>query len=356
MSEIISMQEEIAKQISEKLQLKLTGEDERRLSKRYTNDSEAYHLYLRGRFYWNKRTEEALNKGIDYFNQAIKKDPGYALAYVGVANCYASLTELEASAPKELYPKVRAAAARAIEIDDTLAEAHTTLAAVNEYEWDWAEAENQYKRAIELNPNYETAHHWYAAYLTSRLRPDEAIREMKVALELDPLSLIINTSMGRVFYGARKYDQAIEQLRKTIDLDPSFAEAHFQIGMTYEAKRMYEEAIAEFQKSVELYEEPAMMAWVARASAVAGRRAEAERFLAEMTEMSKQNYVPPYPVATVYAALGDKDRAFEWLEKVYQDHSYYVVWLNIDPVFDQMRADPRFQDLLVRIGLAAQQG
>lgn len=351
MSEIISMQEGIAKEISEKLQLKLSGEDEKRVSKRYTNNSEAYQLYLRGRFYWNKRTEESLKKGIDYFNQAIDKDPTYALAYVGVANCYAMLTELEASPPKELYPKVKAAAAKAIEIDDTLAEAHTSLAAVNEYEWNWAEAENQYKRAIELNPNYETAHHWYAAYLISRLRSDEAIREMKQALELDPLSLIINTSMGRVLFGARQYDQAVEQLKKTLDMDPNFAEAHFQIGMAYEQKRMYEEAIREFERSVELFDDRAMMAWVARAYAVSGRRADAERVLMELMEISKQKYVSPYPLATVYAALGDKDRAFEWLEKVYQERSYYVVWLNIDPIFDSLRSDARFQDLLRRIGL-----
>ena len=353
MSEIISMQEEIAKQISEKLQLRLSGEDEKRVSKRYTNDSDAYELYLRGRFYWNKRTEEALKKGIDYFNQAIEEDPGYALAYVGVANCYASLVELEASPPKELYPKVKAAAARAIEIDDGLAEAHTTLAAVNEYEWNWAEAENQYRRAIELNPNYETAHHWYAAYLTSRLRPDEAIREMKLALELDPLSLIINTSMGRVLFGARQYDPAIEQLKKTLDMDANFAETHFQMGMVYEQKRMYDDAIREFQKSVELFGDRTMMAWVARGYAVSGRRAEAERILAELIEMSKQKYVSPYPLATVYAALGDKERTFEWLEKVYQERSYYVVWLNIDPIFDSIRSDARFTDLLKRIGFTS---
>jgi serine/threonine protein kinase/Tfp pilus assembly protein PilF len=350
MSEIISMQEEIAKEISEKLQLRLTGEDEKRVSKRYTNNSEAYQLYLRGRFYWNKRTEESLKKGIEYFNQAIEKDPLYALPYVGVANCYAVLTELETSPPKELYPKVKAAAARALEIDDSLAEAHTALAAVNEYEWNWAEAENQYKRAIELNPSYETAHHWYAAYLISRSRSDEAIREMRQALELDPLSLIINTSMGRVLFGARQYDQAIEQLKKTLDLDPNFAEAHFQIGMVYEQKRMYDDAIREFQKSVELFDDQAMTAWVARAYAVSGRRAEAERLLAELMEMSKQKYVSPYPLATVYAALGDKDRAFEWLEKVYEEHSYYVIWLNIDPIFDQMRTDARFTGLLNRVG------
>jgi serine/threonine protein kinase/tetratricopeptide (TPR) repeat protein len=351
MSEIISMQEEIARQISEKLQLRLSREDRGRVGKRYTDNSEAYQLYLRGRFYWNKRTEESLRKGLDYFNQAIEKDPGYALAYVGVANCYAMLAELEASPPKELYPKVKAAAARALEIDDTLAEAHTSLAAVNEYEWNWSAAEDQYRRAIELNPNYETAHHWYAAYLTSRLRSDEAMREINLALGLDPLSLIINTSVGRVLFGARQYDKAIEQLKKTLDLDPNFAEARFQIAMAYEQKRMYDDAIREFQKSVELYNDPAMMAWVARAYAASGRRADAEQALADLMEMSRQKYISPYPLATVFAALGDKERALEWLEKVYQERSYYVVWLNVDPVFDAIRSDWRFQDLLRRVGL-----
>jgi len=233
-----------------------------------------------------------------------------------------------------------------------MAEAHTSLAAAYEYEWNWAEAEKQYKRAIELNPNYATAHHWYAAYLISRLRSDEAIQEMKLAQELDPLSLIINTSMGRVLYGARQYDRAIEQLRKTIDMDANFAEAHFQIAMVYEQKRMYSEAISEFEKSAELFSDRTMRVWVGRVFALSGRRAEAERIIEEMNDMAREQYVSPYPLATLYAALGDKDRAFEYLEKVYDEHSYYVVWLNIDSAFDGLRPDPRFQDLLRRVGLA----
>lgn len=354
LSDVLAMQEEIARQISQKLQLKLSGEDQQRVSKRFTDDAEAYKLYLKGRFYWSKRTEDGLTKGIEYFNQAIERDPSYALAYAGLADCYAILVELEASAPTELYPKVKAAAQRALEIDDSLAEAHTSLGAAYEYEWNWEEAEKQYKRAVELNPNYATAHHWYAAYLISRLRSDEAIREMQRALELDPLSLIINTSMGRVLYGARQYDRAVDQLKKTLDLDPSFAEAHFQLGMVYEQKQMFDEAVREFQKAAELFKDPMMRAWIARTYAIAGRRSEAERVLEEVKALSKQQYASPYLMASIYAALGQKDLAFEWLERVYKDHSYYVVWLNVDRVFDGLRSDARFQDLLNRIGIAPQ--
>ncbi|HWO00671.1 MAG TPA: tetratricopeptide repeat protein, partial [Blastocatellia bacterium] len=356
LSDVLALQEEIARQISQKLQLKLSGDDENRVGKHFTEDPEAYKLYLKGRFYWSKRTEDGLRKGIDYFNQAIERDPTYALAYAGLADCYAILVELEASPPTELYPKVKAAAQQALEIDDSLAEAHTSLGAAYEYEWDWADAENQYKRAVELNPSYATAHHWYAAYLISRLRSDEAIREMQRALELDPLSLIINTSMGRVLYGAGQYDRAVEQLKKTLDLDPNFAEAHFQLGMVYEQKRMFDEAIREFQTAADLFQDPMMRAWIARTCAIAGRRSESERALAEVKALSKQQYLSPYLMASIYAALGQKDAAFEWLERVYTDHSYYVVWLNVDRVFDGIRPDPRFQDLLNRIGIAPQSG
>ena len=349
--DLLAVQEEIAQQVPEHLQLRLTGEDQKRVTKRYTEDPEAYQLYLRGRFYWNKRTEEGMKKGIDYFKQAIEKDPNYARAYVGLADSYAILVELEAESPNEFRPKVKAMAEKALELDDSLAEAHTSLAAAYEYEWNWPEAENQYRRAIELNPNYATAHHWLAAYLISRLRSDEAIREMKLAQELDPLSLIINTSLGRVFYGAKQYDRALEQLRKTIDMDPNFPEAHFQLAMVYEQKRMYPEAIAEFQKSVELFQDPTMVAWVGRVYALSGRRAEAERIVAELEEQSKHKHVPPYPLAALHAALGEKDRAFEYLEKVYDERSYYVVFLNIDSIFEGMRSDARFQDLLARTGL-----
>ena len=241
---------------------------------------------------------------------------------------------------------------RALEIDDTLAEAHTSLGAAYEYEWDWAEAEEEYRRAIELNPNYATAHHWYAVFLGARLRHDEAIAEMRKALDVDPLSLIINTSLGRELYGARRYDEAIAQLRRTLDMDANFAEAHFHLAMVYEAKRMYAEALAEFQKAAELFADPAMKIWEARVYALSGRRAEAERLLAAAVETAKTRYVSPYPIATIYAALGEDDKAMAYLEKVFDERSYYVVWLNLDPAFDRLRTGARFQDLLRRIGIA----
>jgi tetratricopeptide (TPR) repeat protein len=262
------------------------------------------------------------------------------------------LTEYASAPPVETYPKVKAAARRALEIDDTLAEAHTSLGAAYEYEWNWPEAEQQYRRAIELNPNYATAHHWYAVFLGARLRHDEALAEMRKALDLDPLSLIINTSMGRALYSARRYDEAIAQLRRTLDMDASFAEAHFHLAMVYEAKRLYAESLAEFEKSVELFADPAMKIWQARVYALLGNRKEAERLINQENEAAKTRYVAPYPLATAYAALGDNDRAMDYLERAFNERSYYVVWLNVDPIFDRLRSDARFQDLLRRVRLA----
>lgn len=351
MSDLSTLQEEIARQVAEKLQLRLSGEDEKRVTRRYTDDAEAYQLYLRGRFYWNKRTEDGMKKGIAYFNEAIEKDPSYALAYAGLADCYALLYEYSAAPSKDLYPKAKAAALRALALDDSLAEAHTSLAAAYEYEWNWAEAEKQYEKAIELNPNYETAHHWYSAYLISRKRFDEAIREARRAVELDPLSLIINTALGRALHSARRHDEAIEQLRKTIDMDRNFAEARFHLALAYEGKRAYEDAIREFEKYIELSGEKPMKVWIGRVYAESGKKNQALKVLAEMMEMSKPGQPSPYAIAALYAALGEKERAFEWLEKVYEQRSYHVVFLNADPALDGLREDPRFTDLLRRIGL-----
>jgi tetratricopeptide (TPR) repeat protein len=276
----VALQDDIARQIAGRLQPRLAGEG-RRAGRPPTDNAEAYQLYLRGRFYWNKRTEESIKKGIDYFNQAIALDPAYGLGYVGLADCYAMLTEYASAPPVDTYPKVKAAARRALEIDDSLAEAHTSLGAAYEYEWNWAEAEKEYRRAIELNPSYATAHHWYAVFLGARLRHEEAIAEMRKALELDPLSLIINTSMGRELYGARRYDEAIAQLRRTLDLDQNFAEAHFHLAMVYEAQRRFAEALAEFEQATRLFADPMMRIWEARVYALSGKRAEAERILAE---------------------------------------------------------------------------
>lgn len=351
MGDLFTLQEQIARDVSEKLQLKLSGEDEKRVTKRYTNNADAYQLYLKGRFYWNKRTEEGLTKGADLFKQAIDKDPSYALAYAGLADCYALLYEYSVPPSKDLYPRAKAAATRALELDGTLAEAHTSLAAAYEYEWNWSEAEKQYAEAIELNPNYETAHHWYSAYLIARKRVDEAIGESRRALELDPLSLIINTALGRALHSARRYDEAIEQLRKTIDLDPNFAEAHFHLALAYEGKRAYEDATRELEKYIELSGDKSMRAWVGRINAEWGKKPQAMNALEEVLELSRREQVSPYLVATLYAALGDKEHAFAWLEKLYDEHGYYVVFLNVDPVLDGLRSDSRFGGLLRRIGL-----
>jgi serine/threonine-protein kinase len=352
MSELVAVQEEIARQISERLQLPLTSEDRKRLTRQSTENAEAYQLYLRGRYHWNKRTPEAMLRGIEYFKQSLEKDPDYALAYAGLADCYALLGEYGRMPIKESAPLAKAAAQKAVVLDDSLAEAHTSLAAAHEYEWDWAAAEKEYRRALEMNPNYATAHHWYGVYLSSLARFPEAEPHLKKALELDPLSLIINTGLGRMYCGARRYDEAIDQLKTTLEIEPNFAEAHFQLALAYEGKRKYEKAAAAFQKAAELFPDATMRGWVAREKALAGKPEEARKILAELQGLSKQQYVSPYMIAIIYAALGDREQAFEWLERVYEDRSYYVVWLKVDPIWDTSLADPRFQDLLRRVGLS----
>ena len=352
MADLLAVQEDIARLVTEKLRLRMTGEQKKRLTKTHTESTEAYQLYLRGRYHWNKRTEEGLNRGIEYFNQAIEKDPAYALAYAGLADCYALLTEYSTVPPEQSRQKAKAAAMRALEIDDTLAEAHTSLAAVHEYDWNWAEAEREYRRALELNPNYATAHHWYAIFLGGRARFDEGLREIRRAQELDPLSLIINTGAGRLLYNARRNDEAIAQLKKTLEMDPVFAEAHFQLALVYEAKRMYVEALREFELSRELYKDPTMIGWSGRVYALMGNRDRALSVAEELKQTSKERYVSPYMLAIIYTALGDKEQAYEWLDKVYAERSYYVTWLKVDPVFDSLRADPRFIDFMRKVGLA----
>jgi serine/threonine protein kinase/Tfp pilus assembly protein PilF len=352
MSDLLTVEKEIAEQISESLQLALNSEEKRQLTKHTTENADAYQLYLRGRYHWNKRTPESMNRGIEYFKQALEKDPQYALAYAGLADCYALLGEYGKLPIKESAPLAKSAAEKAVAIDNSLAEAHTSLAAVHEYEWNWAEAEKQYRLATQMNPNYATAHHWYGVYLSSMGRFDEALPELKKALELDPLSLIINTGLGRMYCGARKYDEAIDQLKTTLEIEPNFAEAHFQLALAYEGKGKYEKAANSFQKSVELFEDPTMRGWIARERALAGKKDEARKLLEELKTLSKQQYVSPYMIAIGYVALGDREQAFQWLEKVYEDKSYYVVWLKVDPIWDSLRTDAHFQDILRRVGLS----
>jgi serine/threonine protein kinase/Flp pilus assembly protein TadD len=352
LSDILAMQEEIAKEISENLRLRLTGEEKKRLSKRHTENTEAYQAYLKGRYYWNKRTAEGFKKSIEHFQQAIEKDPSYALAYAGLADAHNLLGVYNYVATREAFPRAKAAATRALDLDATLAEAHTSLIFAGlYYDWDWLAAEREYKRAIELNPNYATAHQWYALSLPPRGRLEEAIVEMKRAQELDPLSLSINATLGWTYYFARQYDRAIEVCRKTLEMDKDFLWALWSLGMAYQQTGMFEEAIAEFQKARIHKDNPHPMAGLGHAYALAGKRSEAFAILDEMKEQSKRTYVPSYYLAAIHLALGQREEAFEWLENAYQERYCFLVYLKAEPMFDRLHSDPRFADLIRRVGL-----
>jgi eukaryotic-like serine/threonine-protein kinase len=356
LADIFAIQEEISKEISEKLRLRLTGEEQKRLTRRYTENPEAYQAYLKGRYFWNKRTEEAFRKGIEYFQQAIEHDPSYALAYAGLADSYnlLGLNVYQGLPPKEAYPRAKAAAMKAIDLDDSLAEPHTSIAWVKfRFDWDWPGAEREFNRAIELNPRYPTAHHWYAYYLTTMGRRDESRAAILRSQELDPLSLIINATVAHVFYYAREYDRAIEQLRKTIEIDSNFGHAHRLLGEAYRQKVMFEDAIVEMQKAVTLSGTGRVyyLGQLGNVYAVSGKRNEALRIIDELMELSQRRYVSPSSFAIVYIGLGDKDQAFAWLEKAYEERSTFLTEFKVEPMFDSLRSDPRFQDLLRRVNL-----
>jgi serine/threonine protein kinase/tetratricopeptide (TPR) repeat protein len=355
MSDLLATQREIAREIVERLKLRVSGQ-EKGLSKHYTESNEAYQSYLRGRFYWNKRTEEGMRKSLDYFQQAIQTDPTFALAYSGLADAYDLLGAPDAAGalpPDEAMPKAKAAALKALEIDDTLAEPHVSLAHVKYYyEHDFVFAEREYKRAIELNPSYSTAPQWYSVFLMSVGRFDEAITQAKRAQEMDPLSLPINMTYGWVLLTARRNEQSIEQLRKTLEMDPNFVLTHHRLGMAYEQEGKYDEAIAEFRQVIDLTGgKPLGTAALARAYALAGKRAEAQKILTGLLELSKQRYVSPTTIATIYLGLGDREQAFVWLEKGFKEHDAILVRLKVDSRLDSLRADPRFKDLVRRVGL-----
>ena len=353
-ADLISVQREIAREIAGNLRSKLTGAEQAGVTKHYTENPAAYQLYLKGRFYWNKRTSSDLKRSTEYFNQAIEQDPNYALAYAGLADAYVLFFRYSASSPQEAYPKAKEAARRALELDDTLAEAHTALAyALSDYDWDFAESGREFRRAIELNPNYATAHQWYSdSNLVIMGRFDEAIAEMRRAQELDPLSLIVNAELGRAYFNAGQYDKAVEQYRKILEMDQNFPVAHWFLGETYEARGQFAEAIAEYERARQLNGDPRMLAMLGHARAASGHRAEALKLLAQLNEAAKQRYISPYYFAIVHAALGDRDQAFQWLERGYQERISSIPFIKYDHSLDPLRADPRFADLVRRIGLA----
>jgi tetratricopeptide (TPR) repeat protein len=327
----------------------LTQEQKARLTKHYTENTTAYQLYIKGRYFLNKRTADGYKKAIEYFEQAIEADKAYALAYSGLADSYASLRSSGLLPVEETLPRARAAAEKAFQLDDAVAEVYTSVARVKDMSRDWRSAETAYKKAITLNPNYATAHHWYAFSLGKKGRLDEAIVEINRAQRLDPLSLIINTEAARLLYWARRYDEAIVQFQKALEMDPNYAVTHIFLGAAYEQKRMFPEAIAEYQKAVALGG-LLSIARLGRAYALSGQTKQARKVLNQLNEASRRGFVPYFGMAILNASMGDNDQAFAWLERGFTDGA--GDWaLKVDPVFDSLRPDARFQDLLRRAEL-----
>ncbi len=351
-TDIFKVQDSISEQIASALALNLTREKRNLLFKRYTENSEAYELYLKGRYWWSRRTVVGLNKAIGYFDQAITLSPDYALAYAGLADCYNLLSILEAMPPQEAFMKARSAALRALEIDGTLAEAHTSLGWIKwVYEWNWNEAEKDFKRAIELSPGYAVGHDWYGVCLAQVGRFDEALEQLKEAERLDPISFVTQVHIGWVYYYTGKYDLAIERYKRVLEMEPGFAWAHLHLGQAYEQKGMLSEAIEEMIKAQSLSSiiHHRYKARLGRLYAIAGHRLEAEATLNELLETQKHRYVSPHSIALVYAGMGDKDRAIEWLQKGMEQRAGRMVRLQFDPRFNNLRSDQRFKQILQRI-------
>jgi serine/threonine-protein kinase len=347
LTDIFVVESDIATTIAKTLQARLTGTEKTAIAKRPTANPEAYELYLKGRFFWNKRTAADLRKAIDYFNQALDKDPSYALPYAGLTDAYLVLSQYGAASPADSFPQAIADAKKAIELDDTLAEAHTSLAcSLAYYDFDFEQSLKEFQRAIELNPNYATAHHWLSNGVLSALGQFErAIAEGKRAVELDPLSLVINTDLGQDFFYARRYDEAIAQSRKTIEMDPRFYFAHWVLGTTLQLKGQLSEAVAEYSKAVELNDDPSVLALLGQAYARTGRRDEAQKILVRLNEEARSRYVQPYSFALMYLALGDKERAIDEMERAYRERDANVAQIKTDPMLDDLRGNERFEAL-----------
>lgn len=349
---IFAVQDRISEQVAQALRVSVSSAEKELLTKHYTENSEAYQLYLKGRYFWNKRTGDGLKKGISYFNEAVEKDPSYALAYAGLADSYSLLSDYNELPPKQAYPEARKAVMRALELDEQLAEGHATLAFINTtYDWDWLGAEREYRRAIELNPNYETAHQWYAEYLSGMGRHEEALAEIRRAKEINPVSLIINAVEAWILYHARQYDAAIAQGQKVVEMDPNFAEVYEYLKRSYDQKGMFKEAISARQMRRRLGGFDAEMTPALREAATAtSARVYWQKRLEQEMEESKRELNTAFDMAEIYAQLGEKDRAFTWLVKAYEERYFMMMYLKVAPNLDPLRSDPRFADLLRRVG------
>lgn len=353
LEDVFLLQEEIARAVAAALQVTLAGEAQAPLVKASTGDIEAYTLYLKGRHFWNRRTGESLRTAVEYFTRAIEVDPGYALAHAGLADAYAILLDYGILPPEQALPALKAAARRALDLDATLAEAHTSLALAHQFEWQWAAAEREFRRALALNPNYAVAHHRFALFLISMERPEESLAEIHRALELEPLSLIILTTVGWVHYYTRHYEKALRQCLHTLEMDPNFMNAHIALGLAYGQLGRYEEAIAALQQALRIAGDvastQALMGYMYGAS---GERGQAEEILERLRERAAQRYTSPYYLAIAALGGGDAEQAFSWLERAYQEHAAHLVYLRVDPLFDSLRADPRLERLLTRLEVA----
>jgi TolB-like protein/Tfp pilus assembly protein PilF len=351
--DVLALQGEVARAIANEIKVKLTPQEQARLTSARPVNPEAYEAYLKGRYEWNTRTEEGLKKSLRYFEQAIAVEPSYGAAYSGLADSYSMLWDNQYLGPDECIPKARAAALKAIEIDDNLAEAHTSLANVmGSYDWNWTAAEKEYRRALELNPNYATAHHWYAGQLAQMGHHVEALEEIRKARQLDPLSPRINAVVGLHLYWARQYDLALEELNKALDLNPNDPMTHQIVGLVYLQKAKNQEAITELLRANHLIGEKG---WppltLAQGYAFVGQRDQARKMLEKLEKQSKRTFVAPTEIGLIYAALGERHQAFAWLERAYEQRDSGLLMLKVDARFDLLRPDPRFQDLLRRVGL-----
>ena len=359
MRDVLVLESEVARSVARAIAMTLAPEAEARLARARPVRPESYQDYLRGRYFWNRRTEAALRQALGYFQQAVAADPGYAPAYSGLADCYSSLgasSVVGGLPPRQAMPEAKAAALKALEIDGSLAEAHTSLAIVHLlYDWDLAASEKEFKRALDLDPDYTAAHHWYSHCLLPLGRTEESLAESRRALELEPLNLVINIHLGWHYLYARQYDEAIEQYRRTLELDPGFPQAKRYAAWAFLQKGRHAEAIAALQAVLSaLGRKPEVEAELGHALAVAGRRAEARAVLEGLTQLSSSRYVSPYSVALVHAGLGDRDQALAWLDKAYAERSDYMPYLGLEPMLDSLRSDPRFDALVRRVGVPRQ--